>query len=52
MEIKYLKINLVDNVVVVILDLKVGEVIMVDGYVIMLKEDVFVGYKVILKDFV
>ena len=50
MEIKYLKINPADNVVVAITDLKAGEIISDEGADVVLKEDVPAGHKVTLKN--
>ena len=51
MEMKYLKINSADNVVVAISNLKIGEIIQDGDTSIVLKDDVPAGHKVTLKDF-
>lgn len=49
--LSFLKINPLDNVVVVLLDLSKGQEINVDGSVITVSEDIPAGHKLALKDF-
>ncbi len=51
MQIKFLKINTEDNVVVAIVDLPKGETLTIDNKVVTLIDDVPAGHKFALKDF-